>query len=573
MAHYTEEEHRIMAEWPTVTEQDLERVNDLFPHYIFFRKENLKGLGTARLWTSCCGRQETVPYLVRTETPAHRELLDHLEHKTPWTCPWCGRKVTMISLSKAGKRKGLRAEEEAVLLHSRDGALYADALWLCKAYATEEDLTAKPQYWVSSGYRFTQGEAMEIDHQLGEPWDITYERGKLGRKKLVQEPFKLGSISWYHYESYAILNREALTENPFFRYCGFFDRWQYRPDGPRGHFVHFYDFISYLTAYAIYPRQVEMLVKAELFRPVADLIYKRKTNAAVLCWEETDPRKAFGLDKRELRLFLTNHIPLEALEVRSYVQRHWGRRWELAFCADFCRLWADIDPMEVLKFLKEYRLAPLRFLRYADGVYGQESDDNVYYSDIFEAYLDYLTAAYYLGRCLEHSQVLWPERLFEAHDQAMEEWAVRQHEPVAGKTAFNGKTRREKYEFELDGLRIVFPVTAQAIKREGKVLDHCVGGYAERHIKGVLTILFLRRTENPSQPYVTIEMNGNQLVQIHGYRNEVGTGAKSPRQVHKEFLDTWLRWLRAGSPRNEDGTPKVPKRRKQVETDGQARTA
>ena len=139
--------------------------------------------------------------------------------------------------------------------------------------------------------------------------------------------------------------------------------------------------------------------------------------------------------------------------------------------------------------------------------------------------------------------------------------------------AVDGKSRKEKYEFELDGLRIIFPLTAKAIKREGKALDHCVGGYAERHIRGVLTILFLRKSDQPGVPYVTIEMSGNQIQQIHGYHNEVGTGAQNPRVVHKAFLDTWLRWLRAGSKRNEDGTPKLPKGKKETGHGPAARTA
>ena len=92
------------------------------------------------------------------------------------------------------------------------------------------------------------------------------------------------------------------------------------------------------------------------------------------------------------------------------------------------------------------------------------------------------------------------------------------------------------------------------------MLCHCVGGYADRHMRGVTTILFLRRSSAPSTPYVTIEMDGNQIRQIHGYHNDTLPGSPKPREVHKAFLDTWLRWLRAGSKRNEDGTPKLPKR-------------
>ena len=60
-------------------------------------------------------------------------------------------------------------------------------------------------------------------------------------------------------------------------------------------------------------------------QPVSDLIYSRKRNAAAMCWEEENPKKAFGLDKRELALFMGTQPPLEVLAVRNYVRRHWGR--------------------------------------------------------------------------------------------------------------------------------------------------------------------------------------------------------------------------------------------------------
>ena len=566
---YTERE--LLNNWPTVTEQDLERMNDLFPHYLFFHRVNTMGLVTIDLRASCCGHRETRAELLRTETPEHRELLGHLKHKEPWTCPWCGRKVTVIDLSKAQKRRSLVCTELTVLLHADGEALYADALALQKNYADDAALTARPTAWCSSGYRFVKGEVMQADHQVfDENPVITYERDKLGRRKEVQEPFKSGSICWYQHESYSILNREELEGHPFFRYCGYFDLWQYRAAGASGYAVKFSDFISYLTAYSIYPRQMEMLSKAGYWQPIRDLIFDRKKNAAAMCWEEPNPRKSFGLNKRELSWFLGAQPPIEVLAVRNYVRRHWRKSWDIAFCYDFYNLWGTHQtPMEVLRFLNKYHLDPDRFLRYLDGVFVQNEE---FYATLFEIYRDYLEAAYQLGYCMEHSKVLWPEQLYTAHDTLTAELAARYTEPQGKRVAADGKNRKEKYEFELDGLRIIFPLTAQAIKREGKALDHCVGGYAERHIRGVTTILFLRKADQPGVPYVTIEMYGNQIQQIHGYRNEVGTGAKNLRVVHKAFLDTWLRWLRAGSKRNEGGTPKLPKRKK-AEYEGKARTA
>lgn len=565
---YTEREREFLNGWPTVTEEDLTRMNDLFPHYLFFHKKvDLMGLGGMSIYTSCCGHKEHRPYLIRTETPEHRALLGHLRHKEPWTCPWCGREVTVIDLAKARGRKSLRRTELTVLLHTRGDALYVDALALHKDYGDEQALTARPTAWCSSGYRFAPGEVMQADYQMTyrehEPV-ITYERERLGRPKQVSEPFKDGPIYWYHYEPYSILNREVLEEHPFFRWCGFFDHWQYRPGGARGYAFKFDDFISYLTAYAIYPRQVEMLVKAGLWEPLSDLIYARKRNAAAMRWEEPDPRKSFGLNKRELSWFLGVQPPMEVLALRNYVQKHWGKRWDLPFCMDFRNLWGcQLSAMEVLRFLKRFRLDPERFLRYLDRVC-EETEGH--YATLFELYRDYLDAAWALGYCMEHGKVLWPENLSEAHDTATAELARKQAAALRREIAADARSRKDKYEFELDGLRIVFPMTSGAIKREGKALDHCVGGYAERHMKGVTTILFLRRTEAPATPYITLEMNGNIIRQIHGYHNDTLPGSKDPRAAHGTFLNIWLRWLRDGSKRDESGAPRLPKRRETART-------
>ena len=62
-------------------------------------------------------------------------------------------------------------------------------------------------------------------------------------------------------------------------------------------------------------------------------------------------------------------------------------------------------------------------------------------------------------------------------------------------------------------------------------------------------------------------MDGNRIQQIHGYKNELepcaaNPGKVDPRALHREFLTAWLKWLQGGSKRNEDGTPKLPKPKK-----------
>lgn len=557
----TEQEQAVLDNWPVVTEDDIEMMNDEFPHYIFFRRGKDGGV---EYHTSCCGRTEVIEPVRRTKLPWENALLDASYHNQKHTCPWCSRGVTMKDLGKAGKRKSLDEYRLVVLLHGDDHALYADALSLHKEYAAVDDLTARPTYWLCSGYRFARGEVMQIDYQMWDAGAITWELGQLGRKKLVQEPFKKGCLSFYTHDSYAVIGRDVLEDHPFFRYCQYFHLWQYRPGGGRGYAHKFHDLISYLTAYSIYPRQVEMFVKAELYQPVEELIWHRKKFAAAIDWEEPDIRKAMGLSKQELGQLTAIRPDFGALECRAYANQHLDTSWDVEDAATFWNMWGvNLRPIEVLRFCRRYQLPLGRLLRYLERVIGEDSYGAVR-AEAFAIYRDYLEAAYHLGRCMEHSAVLWPETLFTAHDEATDQWArIQLQEAETDKKAKRprgAKERARKYEFELDGLLIKMPMSAAAIQLEGQKLHHCVGGYAKRHLEGVLTILFLRKADAPHTPYVTIEMQGNQLRQIHGRNND--RDQVSPRVRHKGFLATWLRWLQAGSPRNEDGTPKLPKKRK-----------
>lgn len=552
---HTPEEREILAAWPKVTSGDIAGMNAVFPHYLFFRPEKTG----VRFYTSCCGQIKFLESPKRTEYPWERELLGSLTHNAEYFCPWCGRGATMKDLRKAGKRKQLNLCECTLLLHAAEDALYADAVVLNKSYETEESLTAPPKYFLSSSYRFAAGDVMQVDYQWSDKGWITHERNSLGQRKLVQEPFKEGSIYWYHYEPYFILHRSAVKRCPVTRYSCYFSHWAL----DRRFFC---DFVSFMTAYCIYPRQVEMLVKAGLGEPVEALISTRKKFADAMCWEKTDIREAMGLSSTELQELLTLKPPMLVLELRNLARRWFSLRWTIAEAAAFLRIWGNETARYFLSFCRHYHLEPWRLTHYLERNCVVDADlpwlDIV---DVFDAYRDYLEAAYLMGMCLEHSRVLFPEDLQASHDWVTAQYLEQQADAVEERGAFKGADRMKKYCFELDGLRIVFPVTAASIKKEGRVLCHCVGGYAERHIKGVCTILFLRKVKMPNTPYVTIEMAGNKIRQIHGYNNERG-GGPDPRKVHKAFLDTWLAWLRAGSRRDKDGKPILPKRKKVVKS-------
>ena len=195
----------------------------------------------------------------------------------------------------------------------------------------------------------------------------------------------------------------------------------------------------------------------------------------------------------------------------------------------------------------------------------------------WQHYVDYLNFCGDLKLDVRDRLVAFPKDLRKAHDEKAKMAVAVQHERMLRQNAMlleerkkQMSARKDKYQFAYGGFVIRFPLMEEEIIEEGKVLRHCVGGYAERHISGSTTILFLRRAELPDTPLATIEMNGNRIVQVHGYRNECEPCTDNPkmipaRKLYTGVLDIWLQWLKKGSPRDKDGNPKIPKQ-KEVKT-------
>ena len=66
---------------------------------------------------------------------------------------------------------------------------------------------------------------------------------------------------------------------------------------------------------------------------------------------------------------------------------------------------------------------------------------------------------------------------------------------------------------------VVCPRNTTDIKDEGNELNHCVASYIKRVIDGNCTILFLRLVKEMSKSLVTLEIEGNRIIQARGASN------------------------------------------------------
>lgn len=561
-----EEAKQFVKKAPPLSQAERDSINALFPAYLFRRSK------TNEIWTSCCHRHETL--LEKTRSKAELDVLVEPHQREPkyrWQdypkaavrCPLCGREVIVKELRYTGKRDNLSRYRRAVVLRWYRGALWAGAYDCSKHYNDGHSLTGYPNCNLVGVYRFKPGWAMGASRYFWEhPFNsVEYQTGPLTKGRWnIHGPFHANAE---YGVGYNVIGLDEIQHSPF-RYCMAEEAEK-----------KYTKFLEFLTACCFYPRQIEMLMKAGMSDVVRDLVERGVKHAAVIDWEEESPARVFGLNRQDLKAFLSTSRDIRTVELYKRLKG----RVPIAECADWVLYGVNIP--KTFQQAKKWSLAPEKLLRYLLGSVGCAQYGGLSSLDAALRYWeDYLTAAEALGYPLHRENVLLPKRLSSAHDSAaakhQEKLEQERKQEQAERTrlmemAYQDRRMEleKKYGFAADGYIIKVPAGTSDILDEGRKLKHCVGGYAERHIEGKLTILFMRKAGKPDTPWLTIEMHGNKLVQIHGYKNEgvhtsQGRFAPNPREVYREFLDLWLDWLKSGSPRDKQWNPKLPKKRKGV---------
>ncbi|MCI9581837.1 MAG: hypothetical protein HFF34_10795 [Oscillospiraceae bacterium] len=567
---------------PPLNQAERDAINALFPAYIFRRSR------TDEIWTTCCRKHMVVEdkdMMVTTPErnfPAVMWEPHQREQRNRWDdapkpnvrCPLCGRMVIVKELRCSGGRDNLSRYRRAVVLRWYRGALWARAYDCAKHYSRDRgcSLTGEPKIKLVGVYRFKPGlaEATTRDWYWDQPFmSVERQDGPLTKGKWhIHGPFTANAEYGVGYD---VIGLDEIQKSPF-RYC-------MAEEAERK----FTKFLHFLTACCFYPRQIEMLMKAGMSDVVMDLTERGVKHAAVIDWDEESPAKAFKLTRQEMKAFLGTNRDIQTAELYKRLKG----RVPMVECAKW--LSEDLNIPKTFSAAKKWSLPPEKLMRYLDGNVGCARYGGMSSLDsALRFWEDYLTAAEAMGYQLHRENVLLPRNLGTAHDNATGQHRAqleqeqriererreaqrcedqRERDRLIADTYAERKAKlEEKYGFELDGYIIRIPASGEEILNEGRKLQHCVGGYADRHIQGKTTILFMRKVKKPDEPWLTIEMNGNKLVQIHGFKNEglhttKGRFAPDPREVYREFLDTWLDWMEKGSRRDKKGNPKLPKKK------------
>lgn len=588
-------EQEIFAEQaPKLTDGETEAVNGLFRAFIFRRRK------TGEYWTTCC-REHVVLDQQRTVTSEMNELMDR-EHapepKYTWgchsgwalrserseervTCPHCGAKATIKEIGSTGCRGNLTSWRRAVVLKWDGEALWAVGYSAKKSYEapagplTQLDrLTAQPELRKVAVLRFNPGSAEMTTR------DWWYASSAWSGMTVQTEPRKNGlpfpagdPFTWCrdYGKGYDMVGWDELDSSPF-RYVRIREICDKTGTEP----------LRLLAMACFYANQMEMLHKFGLDRVIERFADQGVKTAWLFDWAAKDRKKfaklpvktileAIGADPAKAKNGVLRPGP--DVDVNLEALKAWKVRKGRDSLAD-CR-W-EVEEMgnkaqrdRVRARLNAFGVSFKRTRNYLQNQ--QRPHQSV--SGVEQLWTDYLDAAEHLGLDMASDVIRFPKDLLAAHDARCGEWAevlrVRREIEEARKKAETAKvcaTRKKRYEFAADGLRIIVPEDPDEIIQEGRNLRHCVGGYAGRHAEGKTTILFLRKEAEPDKSLVTIEITGTTIRQAHGWKNEMEACPENPKQIapttlYKNLFDQWLDWLKRGSPRDKQGNPIIKEKK------------
>lgn len=478
---------------------------EVVPAYFFY--DHQKGKKVTRGICTACG---------------HEVELAGVRHNADGVCPHCERKFTMKSNGKRGRIRD-RATASIVQRLRKDEVIVR----VIKAYSDWDKAEPQRLDW----YEETR---IIIGPQ---------EDGALGEKAYHNSHGSVGITPWKKgYPPVMYLYGSSFNaETCGALYLRTLDRelagtpWQYcqLKEFYKGIQYEDLEVAPYLKAYPEHPR-LEHLVKVGFYRLASNLVYRKDYDHAL---DEGRNRT------HQILRVMAEDVPfLRELDVgfdllqkyQQYCAMNLKDRqklllWEVKHQVKYNipELLEYMTPHKMMRFLdQQYPLLQEKIARHGGARYDSMQD-------VVREYRDYLDMCAKEHYDLGNSFVLFPKDLQAAHDKLVRR--VKERADAKIRREFRDTYRRimAQLDFEMDGMKIVYPATPSEIVAEGHALHHCVGSYVERVAKQQCVILFLRKCEEEAKPFYTVEVCHKKVVQVRGMQNEDATPEV------KKFISKW----------------------------------
>lgn len=437
-----------------------------------------------------------------------------LSHNFDYVCPQCGYPATALShgMGKAG-----RADvSHFAVAREQDGNLFVTCYSVRQSFikgfdykhqANAENNGLAYDYRERYRYVFTQrhGAQRWVNNSYG------YEHyGYAGWRALKSENNEptftsYSPFSGYCNNSYVVIGWEEI-EKSFLKYAvSCFPDHQHAPNM----------FMTYLCKFTTRPN-IEYLIKTG-FGYVVDAMLAHNLGALRINWRSNNVKKMLGLNAAEMKLLKDKNITLltQYKTLKEICPPGTPEKEIIGLCAKY----GNCAP----SFRDIQRITGLSFEKIINYLKKQQHGNTTHENITLRDWIDYLNQCQIMEYDLQNSSVNRPKNLKRAHDR-LTKLVVYKTKAIEIEKSRKRAEKLASYNNFIDakaGLCIVVPKDVSDIIDEGKALDHCVGGYAERHAKGALTILFVRKTDNPEKPYFTLELSKDgKVIQCRGLKNK-----------------------------------------------------
>ena len=352
-------------------------------------------------------------------------------------------------------------------------------------------------------YVFAKDGAVRYGSETGIRWTV--------RSEFREPVFCSHSYGYTFDNTYAVINMKAIDKSDM-RYS------QYQKYSGKL-------LISYLHLYCKHPN-LEYLMKQgfELIEEYCTGYWGGACKlqlSSLINWKTNNMLNMLGINREEFKVLR---------ESPHVYERYIGWRDEFPKMkpVDLMHL-AEVFGSEhgtLARFVECTKLTPQRIARYL-------SENQVGTID----YSDYLSQCVDLHYDLHDTAVSMPHD-FSAMHERLSAIIQYQHNERIKQEFMAHMADRSVLEFTLEDLMIIQPKCIEDIAAEGAALNHCVGGYAERHAHGKLHILFIRTVDKPDVPYYTMEVStAGEIVQVRGSHN------RAPGKAVSRLVEAYRAYL------------------------------
>ena len=468
----------ILNSFPGILSTDLDEIYfNVLPHFVFYEtiSKNKKDCFCTHCKTN---------YI---ESPNERIYtnINSITHNAEGTCIKCKHPITYRCANKG--RGVLKGRRNICIFSAVGDELYIRCFVVHYYFPHNEDIPEIDtderhryylskegcQHWKFAGYKETK-------------WQTVYSEN---------EPTFSAGMFVPADNSYVIINPDKIYKT-FLKYSEL--EQYYVSCGNRT--------ITYLCFYAKHPN-IEYLMKTGFDELVLDRI--EGTSRGRINWKSNDVKRMLGLNKQEFMLLSEkgSNAYWKYKEIRRLTPEYsvsW--RWDL-----FERYGNNLTYMIKIRELTDFNFKQI--INYAD------KQQKARTSGILIDWKDYLEDCVKLNYNIKDSAISKPTDIYEAKKNIRQIIADLQNQKIN----FAIKEREKELQEWImthDGLTIVVPKSVNDIIREGRIQNHCVGGYCDKHANGLTNILFLRKLKQKSKPYYTMEISKTgQIIQCRGYNN------------------------------------------------------